>query len=155
MNLLSHYTIGDAIQNAGILEAANVYTDSKEGYFTRDLINVRELCSATLIVSNGVLNSVVLRPLGKSEFAYDVLVDRNIISKGSIKNYNENGDNRVLNITSASDLNLYSTNNDVNINAGDQIRMFAPSTIINNDALIMTIHSRSFSRSYTSGISSP
>jgi hypothetical protein len=85
-----------------------------------------------------VYDTVILHPTDKSEFANDVLFDRNVISKGGIVNYNMNGDNRALNLTSQNDLNITSDSNDVNINA-NQIVLNAPKILINNDACVNTL----------------
>ena len=137
-------TASAASATSAALSAASV--EAKLIYFDANLILQKQICRATLTVTNGVFDTVVLRPIGRSEFSYDVLVDQNIISKGAIINYNENGDNRVLNITSSANLNMYSSNNDVNIGAGERIILNSditiinsPTTIINNDALINNI----------------
>jgi hypothetical protein len=87
-------TLEDAVADLGILAEANAYTDSKAGFFTRDLANVKERCSSTLVITNALTDAVILRPLGQSEFANDVLVDENIIAKGKIINYNVSGSNK-------------------------------------------------------------
>ena len=135
-------TLEDAVADLGILAEANAYTDSKAGFFTRDLTNVKERCSSTLVITNAenpLTDAVILRPLGQSEFANDLLVDENIIAKGKIINYNVAGTNRALNLESANNLNLTSLSNDVNVNGGTQIVLNAPRTKINNDALINNI----------------
>ena len=104
-------------------------------YFSADLIAVRERCKANLTVSDGVSDRVILRPVGQSEFANDVLFDQSIITKGAIVN----GDNNALNITSSSDLNLTSSTNDVNIRGGNQIVMNTQSVIVSNNLLANSI----------------
>ena len=99
------------------------------------MIAVRERCKANLTVSDGVSDRVILRPVGQSEFANDVLFDQNIISSGAIINE----DTKSLNVTSSSDLNLTSSSNDVNIRGGNQVVLNTPSVIVSNSLLANSI----------------
>jgi len=129
---------GAAATSAAAAATSAATVEGKLIFFDANLILRKEVCKATLTVTNGVYDTVILHPTDKSEFANDVLFDRNIISKGAIVNYNINGDNRALNLTSQADLNITSNSNDVNIGA-NQIVLNAPKTIINNDLCSTTI----------------
>jgi len=130
---------GAAATSATAAAASAASVEGKLIFFDANLIQRKEVCKATLTVTNGVYDTVILHPTNQSEFANDVLVDSNIISKGKIINYNVNGDNKSLNLESANDLNITSTNNDVNLRGGNQIVLNTPKTIVNNDLCSTTL----------------
>jgi len=79
-------------------------------FFTADAINVKEVCKAKLTVNDGIADRIILNPHGTSEFSYACQFDNAI----SVNNINNN--NNVLNISSASNLNL-SSQTIINIDA--------------------------------------
>jgi hypothetical protein len=86
--------------------------------------------SPEIIVTNGVNDIIVLQPVGQSKFVNDVLFNENILSRGSIVNYNDTEQTFPLNIISSANLNLTSTG----VAAGEnQIVLTANATVINND----------------------
>jgi hypothetical protein len=126
---------GAAAVSAGAASAAAAEVEGKLIFFSANLITVKETCTATLAVSNGVSDTVVLSQNGRSSFGNEVQFDENIIARGNILSDN----NRSLSVTASTDLNLNSTNQIVNINSSKDIVLNAPKTKINNDALINSI----------------
>ena len=67
------------------------YVNDRCGHLTATgsllTLNALERCAASLKISNGVQNIVILSndPTKKSEFGYDVQFDNTIICKGSIR----------------------------------------------------------------------
>ena len=108
--------------------------ESKLVYFNADTINVKETCSATLSVSNGVSDRIILNPNGTSEFANDCKFDQNLISNTIINN-----STNTLNITASRDLNV-SSGTTANITATNTINLNAPLINIGNSNLSSTIY---------------
>ena len=71
-------TASAASATASALSAASV--EAKLIYFDANLFLQKEICRATLTVTNGIFDVVTLRPIGESEFVYDVLCNENMFS---------------------------------------------------------------------------
>ena len=126
---------GSAAVSATAAAASAAEVEGKLVFFSANLIAVKETCTATLAVSNGVSDTVILSQNGRSSFGNEVQFDDNVIARGNILSDN----NRSLSVTASTDLNLNSTDQNVNVNSSKEIVLNAPKTKINNDALINSI----------------